>query len=172
MGRETKEVGAMPTCYCLTFVCCKPCLPNFQFFQSCVSWTPFCIFSFCYFSYAVVSGTYPWMYLRQIKSDYHGWLSTMTSSEGPSFLSCLGPPNPKPTTAHFPPPMNTRGWQTLKQRTSYSYFHLLSNFNTVVGRKWRRFDNRFWSKWRKTSDGDAQWRTKACKLFWPGYCIE
>jgi len=39
---------------------------------------------------------------------------------------------------------------------------------TNVGRKWRHFNNRFWSKWLKTSDGDAQWRTKAC-LFWPRY---
>jgi len=37
MGRENKEVGAMPTCYCLTFMCCQPCLINFQSFQSCVS---------------------------------------------------------------------------------------------------------------------------------------
>jgi len=49
-------------------------------------------------------------------------------------------------TANFPLPMNTRGWQTPKQRTSYNYFHL-SNFNTAVGRKWRHFNNRFWSKW-------------------------
>ena len=60
MGREYKEVGAMATCYCLTFMCCQPCLSNFQCFQSCVSWTPFCIFS-CYVSNAVVSGTYPWV---------------------------------------------------------------------------------------------------------------
>jgi len=98
MGRETKEVGAMSTCYCLTFVSFKPCLLNFQRFESCVSWTPFCIFSFCYFSYAVVSGTYPWVYLRHIKSDYHGWLSMMTSSGRPSFLSCLG--LPQPSTHH------------------------------------------------------------------------
>jgi len=69
----------------------------------------------------------------------------------------------------FPPSHEHKGWQTLKQRTSYNYFHLLSNFNTVVGRKWRHFNNRFWSKWLKTSDGDAQLRTKACKLFWPTY---
>jgi len=56
-----KLSGAMPICYCITFMCCQPCLPNFQYFQSCVWWTPFCIFSFCYFSYAVVSGTYPWV---------------------------------------------------------------------------------------------------------------
>jgi len=55
----------------------------------------------------------------------------------------------------------------VKEHTSYNYLHLLSKFNTVVGRKWRHFNNRFWSKWQKTSDGDAQWRTKACKLFWP-----
>jgi len=30
MRRENKEVGAMPTCYCLTFRCCQVCLPNFQ----------------------------------------------------------------------------------------------------------------------------------------------
>jgi len=99
MGRETKELGAKPTSYCLTFICCQPCLPNFQCFQSCVSWTPFCIFSFCYFSYAVVSGTYLWVYLRKIKSDYHGWLNMMTSSEGP-FLVLPRPSNPKPTTAY------------------------------------------------------------------------
>jgi len=60
-GCETKEVGAKPTCYCLTFMCFQPCLRNFQCFQSCVSWTPFCIFSFCYFSYAEVSETSPWV---------------------------------------------------------------------------------------------------------------
>jgi len=60
MGRETKEVGAMPTCYCLTVMCCQPCLPNFKCFQSCVSWTPICIFS-SYFSYASISGLYPWV---------------------------------------------------------------------------------------------------------------
>jgi len=32
-------------------------------------------------------------------SDYHGWLSMMTSSEGPLFSLASGPPNPKPTTA-------------------------------------------------------------------------
>ena len=37
MGRKNEEVGAMPTCYCLTFVCCQPCLSNFQCIQSCVS---------------------------------------------------------------------------------------------------------------------------------------
>jgi len=41
MGRENKEVGSMPTCYCLTFMCCQSCLPNFQCFHTCVSWTPF-----------------------------------------------------------------------------------------------------------------------------------
>ena len=66
-GCETKEVGGKPTCYCLTFMCCQPCLPNFQCFQSCVSWTPFCIFSFCYFSYAVVSGTLPWVARANLK---------------------------------------------------------------------------------------------------------
>ena len=103
MRRENKEVGAMPTCYCLTFESCKPCLLNFQRFQSCVSWTPFCIFSFCYFSYAVVSGTYPWVYLRQIKSDYHGWLIMMTLSGAPLFCLASGPPNPKSTTVRYWP---------------------------------------------------------------------
>jgi len=28
MGHENKDVGAMPTCYCLTFMCCQPCLSN------------------------------------------------------------------------------------------------------------------------------------------------
>jgi len=59
MGRENKEVAPMSTCYCLIFMCCQPCLPSFQCFQSCGSWTPFCIFSFCYVSHAVVSGSHP-----------------------------------------------------------------------------------------------------------------
>jgi len=58
MVRENK-VEAMPIYYCLTFMCCQPCLPNFQWFQSCVSWTPFCISSFCCVSHAIVSGAYP-----------------------------------------------------------------------------------------------------------------
>jgi len=45
MGRGNKEVEAMPTCHCPAFLCCWPCLPTFQSFQSCISWTPICIFS-------------------------------------------------------------------------------------------------------------------------------
>jgi len=33
MGRKNKEVGKMPTCCCLTLICCQPCLPNFQCFK-------------------------------------------------------------------------------------------------------------------------------------------
>jgi len=39
--------------------------------------------------------------LGLIKSAYHGWLSMMTSSEGPPFYSCLGTPKPKPTTEYI-----------------------------------------------------------------------
>jgi len=78
MGRETKEVGTMPTCYCLTFMCCQPCLPNFQYFQSCVSWTSLCIFSFCYFSYAVVLGTYPWVAVSYANQK---WLSRLAECD-------------------------------------------------------------------------------------------
>jgi len=60
-GHENNEVGTMPTCYCLTFMCCQPCLPTFRCSQSFASWTTFCIFSFCYVSHAVVSGMYPWV---------------------------------------------------------------------------------------------------------------
>jgi len=56
MERENKKVEAMPTCYCLTSMCCQPCLPIFQCHQNFVSWTLFCIFSCC-FSHAIVSGT-------------------------------------------------------------------------------------------------------------------
>jgi len=45
-----------------------------------------------------------WPYLRQIKSDYHGWLSVMTSSEGLLFSLTLGP---KPTTSLGGPRKNT-----------------------------------------------------------------
>ena len=41
-----------------TFMCCQPFLSNFQWFQSCVSWTPFCISSCCV-SHAIVSRPYP-----------------------------------------------------------------------------------------------------------------
>jgi len=34
--------------------------------------------------------------LSLIKSDYRGWLSMMTSSEGPLFNLASGTPNPKP----------------------------------------------------------------------------
>jgi len=57
--------------------------------------------------------------------------------------------------------MNTGEYHRLKQRTSYN----LSNSNPAVGRNWRHFNIRLWSKWLNTSDGDAHWRTKACKFF-------
>jgi len=111
MGRETKEVWAMPTCYCLTFKCCQPCLPNFQCFQSCVSWTPFCIFS-CYFSYAVVSGTYPWAAVSQA---YQKWLPRLAEYDDvirePLFSLASGPPNPKPTTVCICIKISIAYWQ-------------------------------------------------------------
>ena len=55
-GAWKQKVEAMPTCYCLTFTCCQPCLPIFQGYQKFVSWTQVCTFS-CYVSHAVVSGT-------------------------------------------------------------------------------------------------------------------
>jgi len=59
-------------------MCCHPCLSNFQCFQSCVSWTPFCNFTFCYVSHDVVSGTYLWVAQWHITHDYkrltrHAW---------------------------------------------------------------------------------------------------
>ena len=42
--------------------------------------------------------TLRWSYLRLDQSAYHGWLSMMTSSEGPLFSLASGPPNLKPTT--------------------------------------------------------------------------
>ena len=36
MRHENNDVGTMPTCHCLTLICCQPCLPNFQCFQSCI----------------------------------------------------------------------------------------------------------------------------------------
>jgi len=60
MGCENEELETMTTCLYLILICCQPFLPNLQCFQSCVSWTPFCIFS-CNVSHAVVSVTYPWV---------------------------------------------------------------------------------------------------------------
>ena len=75
----------MPTCYYLTFMYCQPCLPNFQCFESCVSWTRFCIF-FCYFSYAVATsgptiwtrtyGLEPGLYNRLL-IELSGWGQTV-----------------------------------------------------------------------------------------------
>jgi len=54
---DTKTMRwAMPASYCLTFMWCQPCLPNFQCLHSCVSWPPFCIF-FCYASSALTNAT-------------------------------------------------------------------------------------------------------------------
>jgi len=85
---------------------CQPCLPNFQCFQSCLSWTPFCIFSFCYTQTcrSLRNICLGGRILGLIKSDYYGWLSMMTSSEGPLFGPASGLPNPKPTTAPTPQP--------------------------------------------------------------------
>jgi len=55
MGRENKKVVAMPTCYCLTFMCCQPCLPIFQCYQNFASWTLLCFIPAV--SHVVVSGT-------------------------------------------------------------------------------------------------------------------
>jgi len=74
--------------------------------------------------------------------------------------------------------MNTEEYQRLKQRTSYN----LSSSNPAVGRSWRHFDIRLWSKWVKTSDGHAHWRTKHvncfdqgikgfCEIIWGGQSI-
>jgi len=65
-----------------------------------VSWRPFCIF--CYVSHAVVSGTNPSSgthipFPGLTKRPYHGWLSIMTSTEGP-FFSLASHLNPNSTT--------------------------------------------------------------------------
>ena len=100
MGRENK-VGTMPTCYCLIFMCCQPCLPNFHLFKVVYHEHPFA-FSPSAMSVMPQSQEHilGWPYLRQIKSDYHGWLSRMTSSEDP-FSLASGPPKTKPTTVHI-----------------------------------------------------------------------
>jgi len=57
MGRENK-LGAMPTCYCLTYV--LPALSSqFSVFSKLCIMNTFCIFSLCYVSHAVFSGMYP-----------------------------------------------------------------------------------------------------------------
>jgi len=86
-------------------MCCQPCLPNFQCFPSCASWTPLCIFSFCYASHAVVSGTYPTVAVSKAWSKVLitvGWvwwryqrgpflvLSRAPSTLHPPLLTCFG----------------------------------------------------------------------------------
>jgi len=94
--------GATPTCHCPTFVCCQPCLPTFQCFQSCVSWTPRCIFSYCYVSHAVVSGTYTSVAISYAWSKVLitvGWV-WWRHQRAHLFSLASGPHNLKPTTVH------------------------------------------------------------------------
>jgi len=88
----------MPTWNWLTFMCCQPCLPNFQCFQSCVSWTLHSLL-LRLSCHSLRNVSFSGLILGLIKSAYHGCLNMMTSSEGLPLWSCLGPPNPKPTTA-------------------------------------------------------------------------
>ena len=98
MGRKNK-IRKMPTCYCLTLMCCQPCLPNFQCFQGWVSWTPSCIFSCCCVSNAVVSGTYLWVAVSQAWSKVISRLAEYDDVIRGAFLVLpRPPPNPKPTT--------------------------------------------------------------------------
>ena len=98
MGRNNKEVGAIPTWNWLTFMCCQPCLHNFQCFQSCVSWTLLHSLLLCLSCQSLRNVSFSGLILGLIKSAYHGCLSMMTSSEGPLLGLASGPPNPKTTT--------------------------------------------------------------------------
>ena len=74
--------------------------------------------------------------------------------------------------SHFVPlrtPMNTGECQTLKHRTSYTYFHLSNSNPAVGGNEDMLTSGSELNKWLKMSDGNAQWCTKACKLFWSRY---
>jgi len=102
MVRENK-VEAMPIYYYLTFMCCQPCLPNFQCFQSCASWTPFCISSCCV-SHAIVSGVYPSVVVSWAWSKCLSRLAEYDDviRGAPIFSLASGPPNLKPTPVYMP----------------------------------------------------------------------
>jgi len=74
MERETKDVVALPTCYCLPFMCCQPCLPNFCAFKVVHHEHPFAFSPDISVMPESQEHTLRWPHLRQIKSDYHGWL--------------------------------------------------------------------------------------------------
>jgi len=86
MGRENKKVEAIPTFYCLTFV-----LPALSSHFSVLS--KFCnvntllqfLLLLCQScrSFRNARLSFGGRILALIKSPYHGWLSVMTSSEGP-----------------------------------------------------------------------------------------
>jgi len=57
MGRENKRSGDDANLQLPNFYVLPVLFSHLSVFQSCVSWTPFCIFC-CYVSQAVVSGTY------------------------------------------------------------------------------------------------------------------
>jgi len=98
MGRKNKEVEAMPTCYRLTFMCCQPCLPNFQVVYH---EHPFAFSPASLSCRSLKNVSFGGCILGLINSVYHGWLSMMTSSEGTLFSLASGPPNPKPITVHI-----------------------------------------------------------------------
>jgi len=80
MGRENKEVGRCQLAIGLTFKCCFV-FPTFNVFKVVYHEHPFAFspsaISVMTWSQEHILG---WPYLRQIKSEYHGCLSMMTSS--------------------------------------------------------------------------------------------
>ena len=98
MGRENKEMEAMPTCYCLTFA--SLVFPASSVFKVVYHDHPFAFLLLLRQSCRSLRNVcFGGRILGLIKSANHGWLSMITSSEGPLFGLASGPPNLKPTTA-------------------------------------------------------------------------
>jgi len=97
MGRENKEVREMPTWCGLTFVLPTVSSHLSVFSKLCIMNTLLRFLSLLCQSCRTLRNKFlGGRILGLIKSSHHGWLSMMTSSEGPFFSLASGPPTLNP----------------------------------------------------------------------------
>jgi len=100
-GTEIKKWGrCQPTCYCLIFYVASLLSSQLSVYSKlCIMSTLLHFRLLCQSCHSLRNISLGGRIVGLIKSNYHGWLSVMTSSEGPLFSLASGPPNLKPTTA-------------------------------------------------------------------------
>jgi len=123
MGRENKEEGTMPTCHCLTFMCCQPCLPTFQCFQVFFYHEHLLYFLLpCQSRRCLGNVSFGGRILGLIRSVYHGWLSMMTSSKGPLFILASAPPTLNPPLVMLMCLLGSSGGGSLSTQNNLAVF--------------------------------------------------